>query len=52
MGDLREVRKDTLIVSDLGEPIAFGRRDYAFVPVDEDSRTDGLIIPNQQSKSE
>ena len=51
VGNLKEIRQDQLVVSETGEPIAFGRRDYRPVPIDDKKRTPGLIIPNQKSNT-
>ena len=48
VGNLKEIRKDQLIVSESGEPVAFSRRDYGLVPIDDVKRTTGLIIPSQK----
>ena len=51
VGNLKEIRRDQPVVSATGEPIAFGRRDYRPVPIDDTKRTPGLIIPNQKSNT-
>lgn len=49
VGNLKKIRRDQLVVSETGKPIAFGRRDYRLVPIDDTKRTSGLIIPNQKT---